>query len=449
MKTIHMIVLAAQGAFSAQDIISRFVSWLAAFDWNRCHFTVDLILMTALFAAPLPKRRGLPFRLAAGIVVCLAAAQFYPPSLLQFYMAIVPVFALTLFCCRVSPLDAAYGVCCGYAAQHIYSCLYGLFCIWGWEENLSSPPRVTLLLAVTFACTGAIVYLLFARKMGDSNGFLVNTRDSILSAVVILLAVLVISSQVKYPVTPGEKQIFCYTQVYDILCCLILLWMQVSQIRREKIQREFDIQQHLARQQKEQYVLTKETIDLINRKCHDLKHQVEALKNACGKEERESYIEEVSESIRIYDAALETGSEVLDTVLTEKSLWCEARQITLTCVADGARLSFLSPVDLYTIFGNALDNAVEYVSSLKEVEKRVISVSVWAQNGLVMIQIENPCEEHIHFEGDLPGSTKEKDGYHGYGLKSIRNIAEKYGGQMTVHRERGMFILRLSFPETV
>ena len=420
------------------------MSW---FELNRAHFTIDLILMTAVFAAPLPKRKFWPLRLAAGVVACVLVAQLYPMTDLQFYLAIVPVFLLAFFCCRVSPWDAAYCVCCGYAAQHIYSCIYGLLCIFGLENNPSAPPRVTPVLVLTFAATAILVYLHFARKMGDESGFLLETRAAIVSAVVILLTVLVFSSMLGNPQTDGERHFFILAKLYAILCCLILLWMQVSQIRRERIQRDFAVQQHLASQQKEQYELTKETIDLINRKCHDMKHQVEALKAAGEVKDRENYIKEVSESIRIYDAGIKTGSDVLDTVLTDKSLWCEARQITLTCVADGAKLSFLSPVDLYTIFGNALDNAMEYVSRLEEVEKRVISVSVWAQNGLVLIQVENPCEEALTFEGDLPGSTKEKDGYHGFGLKSIRNITEKYRGHMTVHNERGMFVLRLSFPE--
>ena len=192
--------------------------------------------------------------------------------------------------------------------------------------------------------------------------------------------------------------------------------------------------------------LTGETIDLINRKCHDLKHQVAALRSCVPADQRERYLTELDRCVRIYDASLKTGSEVLDTVLTEKSLYCEAHQITLTCIADGAQLSFLDPVDVYTIFGNALDNAIEGVSRVEDTEKRVASVSVTARSGLVIFQFENYYEGELAFRGGLPQTTKEQDGGHGLGLRSIQYTVEKYGGYMTIHPEGNVFLLRVSIP---
>ena len=126
----------------------------------------------------------------------------------------------------------------------------------------------------------------------------------------------------------------------------------------------------LWRQQKEHYRIAKENIDIINRKCHDLKHQIAALRDMCTKEEREKYIEEIQDSIQIYEAMVKTGNDVLDTILTEKSLACKENNIVVSCVADGKGLEFLHPIDLYTIFGNAMDNAIECVKNLQKQEKK-------------------------------------------------------------------------------
>ena len=88
---------------------------------------------------------------------------------------------------------------------------------------------------------------------------------------------------------------------------------------------------------KEHYRIAKENIDIINRKCHDLKHQIAALRDMCTKEEREKYIEEIQDSIQIYEAMVKTGNDVLDTILTEKSLACKENDIVVSCVADGKR----------------------------------------------------------------------------------------------------------------
>ena len=137
---------------------------------------------------------------------------------------------------------------------------------------------------------------------------------------------------------------------------------------------------------------------------------------------------------------------MLDTVLTEKSLYCEAHQINLTCVADGRPLAFLDSTDIYTIFGNALDNAIESVIQLPDPEKRVIAVSVWARGGLLLFQFENYYEQSLTFEDGLPVTTKENNGYHGFGIKNIRYAAKKYGGQLFINTERNLFLLRVTIP---
>ena len=109
-----------------------------------------------------------------------------------------------------------------------------------------------------------------------------------------------------------------------------------------------------------------ENVDLINRKCHDLKHQIAALRRISDRREREESIQALEQSVMIYDSVVKTGNDILDTVLTEKSLLCESRGITLTCVADGDCLDFMDGVDIYTIFGNALDNAIESVTPLDD-----------------------------------------------------------------------------------
>ena len=71
-------------------------------------------------------------------------------------------------------------------------------------------------------------------------------------------------------------------------------------------------------------------------------------------------MEDIRKSVAIYDAKIETGNRLLDVLLTEKSLYCEQNGITLSCMADGEKLSFLEDSDLYCLFGNVVDNALKY-----------------------------------------------------------------------------------------
>ena len=234
--------------------------------------------------------------------------------------------------------------------------------------------------------------------------------------------------------------------LYAMFCCFYVLWAQVGQCRRLALQHELDVQQQLWLKHKDQFEMTAENVELINRKCHDLKHQIAALKQISDQSQRDATIRSLEESVMIYDSIVETGNHILDTILTEKSLLCEARGITLTCVADGACLSFLEAVDLYTLFGNALDNAIEHVSALEDVERRTIAVSVFSRADLVFIQLENYYSGPLEFDDGLPISRKARDGYHGFGLKSVRHTAERYGGFLTLQTEGDIFLLRVTIP---
>ena len=228
--------------------------------------------------------------------------------------------------------------------------------------------------------------------------------------------------------------------------CAVMLYFQFTLFSKSAMKQELETLKRIWHQQKQQYQLSRETIDIINRKCHDMKHQIAAIRAMAGPEERERYLAEIEGSVRIYNSIFQTGNEVLDTVLTEKSLTCEANHIALSCVADGRPLAFLDAVDLYSMLGNALDNAIEGVRCFDEKEKRLIDVLIRRENKLLLIQIINPVAGRLTFQDGLPASTKANDSYHGFGLKSIRHTAQKYGGFLTVNLEHDCFVLRILLP---
>ena len=140
-------------------------------------------------------------------------------------------------------------------------------------------------------------------------------------------------------------------------------------------------QHQLRLKQRQQYELSRKNIELINQKCHRLKMQLTDLRRECGKTLDDALLQELENSVMVYDSVVRTGNEVLDTVLTEKSLRCDQKNITWTCMADGQCLRFMDTVDLYILFGSLLDRAIAQVEKLTTAEKRVVAVTVSAQNG--------------------------------------------------------------------
>ena len=126
---------------------------------------------------------------------------------------------------------------------------------------------------------------------------------------------------------------------------------------------------------------------------------------------------------------------MLDTILTSKNEVCLKQKIAMTVAADGKLLKDIHVMDLCTIFGNALDNAIEHEVQIEELGKRRIRVTVSQKYKFACIVIENYFEGEMDGTGRLPQTTKKDKEYHGYGLKSILHAVQKYDGYMNVNVE--------------
>ncbi len=230
------------------------------------------------------------------------------------------------------------------------------------------------------------------------------------------------------------------------LPAVVLLSLQNDMERVQEAQKELELLNQMWHRQQEQYKLSKENIDIINRKCHDLKHQMAALRAIRDKSEIDRQVSEMENAVMIYDSVIHTGNTALDVVLTEKGLLCEAKQINMTCMVDGKLLNFVDTVDLYTMFGNALDNAIESVIQQQDQQKRVIQVASYVEQGMVLIRFRNYCDQPPELVDGLPRTSKEDEHYHGFGLKSIRYAAEKNGGGMNIQTGSNFFTLQILLP---
>lgn len=250
-----------------------------------------------------------------------------------------------------------------------------------------------------------------------------------------------------HPIVEGIRELpyeWGYFYLMQMLC-IVVLYLEGELFKKSQLIQEKEILDFLYRTQQEQYKLSKENIALINQKCHDLKHQIRALRSA-KKEELDRYLGEIEESVEIYEAIVKTGNDVLDTILTEKSLYCKKHKIQVTCVTDGSQMGFIDTIDLYAILGNAMDNAIEAVEKIKEKEKRQIDVMIYRQHNFLVVNIMNPMAEELVYEDGIPLTTKKDKTSHGFGLRSIRQILKKYEGFLTVGEEDGCFSLKMLIP---
>ena len=137
---------------------------------------------------------------------------------------------------------------------------------------------------------------------------------------------------------------------------------------------------------------------------------------------------------------------MLDTLLTSKHLYCLKNDISMTCVADGNLFHFMDVMDICSIFGNALDNAIECEKKIPDKEKRLIHVAACSQKNFLIVRFENYCEDSLDFQANLPRTTKKDSRFHGYGLKSLQYTVRKYAGEVDVTRQGNWFSLKILIP---
>jgi sensor histidine kinase regulating citrate/malate metabolism len=127
-------------------------------------------------------------------------------------------------------------------------------------------------------------------------------------------------------------------------------------------------------------------------------------------------------------------------------MYCDKHGITLTSVVDGKLLDFMNAMDICSIFGNALDNAIESELKIPNKEKRLIHVTVSQQRNFLMIRFENYFEGDLKYREGILATTKKEQGFHGYGIKSIKYTVNKYGGAVGITAENNWFDLKILIP---
>lgn len=228
---------------------------------------------------------------------------------------------------------------------------------------------------------------------------------------------------------------------------LAILFIYQSRIYDFIVERELSAMNMLLKNQYEQYRNYQDSMEFIHIKYHDLKHQIAGLRIETDEEKRKKWLDAMEEEVNTFGNIQRTGNQVLDTILAAKIFHCRKNDISITCVADGKLLDFMHVMDICSIFGNALDNAVEHVMLIPDKEKRLIHVTVSSKKNFVFISVENYCDTPIQKdERALIKTTKADKNNHGFGLSSIRIAVEKYGGVVDFGQQNDWFYLTILIP---
>lgn len=226
----------------------------------------------------------------------------------------------------------------------------------------------------------------------------------------------------------------------NILGCLLVLMMEFDLLYRQRLQDQSRLSQELLAAERRQYEISRDNLQELHLKCHDLKHQIRQLTPQATADP--AVLKQLEDIIDVRDAMFSCGCDALDVILTEKALACRRRQIPFTCVADGSALTFMDDADIYSLFGNAIDNAMEAQEEVAP-EERAIALQVRRRGNLVTVEVSNACAKD---QVDIQVTSKDDVLWHGWGTRSMREIVERHQGTMTTTLEDGVFSLNVLIP---
>ena len=416
-------------------------------EWAAC------MMYVALFPPRMRRQLQIPAALGCLVIQCaflvvtdnVPLVWWIPCMVMAFAMMVGQILLLT----DQNPRSACYvGVHAFVLAEFAAALEWQLhYFLWG-ERNPVWWQQYALLAAVF-----GVVYLvsgIIASRLMMPPGKMVVTKGELFIVVIIGVIVFAASNLSFY----SRENPFIAVYAPDIMNIRTLvdfagnavLVAYFIQRKQNHSQKELAALQTVLESQYAQYCISRDTIDKMNRKYHDLKHQIAALRAEPDAAVREQWLREMEADIHAYEAQNKTGNHILDTVLTGKSLNCQNQGIELVVVADGKVLDFMDLMDICTIFGNALDNAIECEMKIRDPAKRMIRLMLSAQKQFVLLKVENYCPTKPEFRDGFPTTTKRDAANHGFGLKSIRYTAQKYGGSMTTAVEDDWFVLKVLIP---
>ena len=230
-----------------------------------------------------------------------------------------------------------------------------------------------------------------------------------------------------------------YAILFDILTICVLYNLTV----RRTLEMERVATETMAKQHMQQYESSRELMQMINIKSHDLKKQLRYLRQ--DPDGKTQLIEELEHITGAFDAIVDTNNEALSTVLTEKSATCLHEKIPFTVVSCEHPLEFMRELDLYTLFANLLDNAIEASRKL-EPSRRSITLAIKCSQGFLSIHQENYFDGKIQRAGPELLTTKADSTAHGFGFQSMSQIVEQYHGIINYKTNEDVFSVNILIP---
>ncbi len=406
-------------------------------------FSFQIIVIELMFCFSLEKRSYFYLRLLP-LVILFVGTTFDLPFYALFN--VIPIRFILTFACSILIL-----MFCFKNVKAVLFCSLASFFVRVFAQNLYilliyffpseySHEKFDFRYYLVYLFSYAILFSIFAiRFKKKQNLYINNTRLFPLLFVVVLINEML--GLFLYQFKMSNNPII---SIYGLLCSILSLLLQFQFFKEKEMDEENLLYKKLLNESKEQFKISKHNVDLLNIKCHDLKHTLKLLK-AGENQEINDYVHELEQTVDHYDESVKTGCRALDITIMEMRGALKSHQVCFTYSTDGALLDFLQDTEIYSLFGNILRNAFNACLKEPDKEKRTIRLTITKKANQVYIHEDNVSSVDVVFSNGLP-KTSQDESIHGFGTKSIEYIVKKYNGIVRFSKKESRFNVDILLP---
>lgn len=363
----------------------------------------------------------------------------------------------------------------------VLSLTIGAFIIsWGYKENIKMRIVSVIIVIVLMDCaeyivgftmslifrtnveevTGTILYYtvgvlsskllalmiakLFAHKYKKKDiqvNWKLTTTFLILPIITLTVGVTIIGASKDYN-NRGIQLMGAIGEALLVFANLIVFYLFESYGTSLKKQYELESNEHQMKLEYEYLneIITRQTISA--KEMHDLKNQLYAIRDAIKNDDAKGLemIDGICKTVNSAQEIKYTTNSAINALINSKKKLMDEKKIKLNCDINVLNFDFMASLDACALLGNLLDNAIE---ALDKEENKNITLKMIEHGNYLSIQISNDSSK----QNENLETTKKNKNAHGYGLKNVKEIVEKYQGNLQIKQTEGKFIVSIILKE--
>ena len=225
---------------------------------------------------------------------------------------------------------------------------------------------------------------------------------------------------------------------------LISVILTILILKNKYDKRLSDFQDSVLKKQRDEVQNIYQTMRAWRHDYHNHMQAIKALLSMGKKDELSEYLDNLEKDLDSIDIAIRTGNVGLDAILSSKVSIARKNNIEVNCTAKVPQDLKISDVHFCAIVGNLMDNAIEACEKIPAACPRFIRIYIGLFKSQLYISVSNSTKEKKRRRlGELVTS---KLGEHGFGLRRIDKLAEKYDGYVNRKNEPGIFATEVMLP---